>query len=196
MGLDGLLARLECRAVTSVTAPETPDVTRKPAQLVPCTSVTSVTLSKEISPLSEPNRVPFDREAWEERAAIAEFDGGLSREKAEALAWAEDDRRREQSAHGDHRHRPALRSANDPGPSIRPTMRLCCDCIHGTPALAGSAVSWHSCIVPKESHWHGWWGLSEHYCEAWEAQPDRRPPVAAGAPFDDEKGTPWAKSKP
>jgi len=36
----------------------------------------------------------FDPEAWEERAAICEFDGGLSREEAEALAWHEDDRRR------------------------------------------------------------------------------------------------------
>lgn len=179
MGLDGLLARLECRAVTSVTAPETPDVTGKPAQLVPCTLVTSVTLPKEISPLSEPNRVPFDREAWEERAAIAEFDGGLSREKAEALAWAEDDRRREQSAHGDHRHRPALRSANDPGPAPQ-TAVCCCDCTHGTPALAGSAVSWHVCAVPKESRWHGWWGLSEHCCEAWEAQQDRRQAAGTG----------------
>ena len=34
--------------------------------------------------------VQFDeasREAWEERAAIAEYDGGLSRKDAEALAW-------------------------------------------------------------------------------------------------------------
>jgi len=37
---------------------------------------------------------PFDREAWEERAGIAEFDGGLTRSEAERLAWAEDDRRR------------------------------------------------------------------------------------------------------
>lgn len=37
---------------------------------------------------------PFDREAWEERAAIAEYDGGLIRADAEALAWREDDRRR------------------------------------------------------------------------------------------------------
>lgn len=37
---------------------------------------------------------PFDREAFEERAAICEFDGGLSREDAEAIAWQEDDRRR------------------------------------------------------------------------------------------------------
>lgn len=29
---------------------------------------------------------PFDRDAWEERAAIMEFDGGLSREDAERLA--------------------------------------------------------------------------------------------------------------
>ena len=37
---------------------------------------------------------PFDREAFEERAAICEFDGGLSRTDAEAIAWQEDDRRR------------------------------------------------------------------------------------------------------
>jgi hypothetical protein len=37
---------------------------------------------------------PFDREAFEERAGIAEFDGGLTREDAERLAWQEDDRRR------------------------------------------------------------------------------------------------------
>lgn len=37
---------------------------------------------------------PFDREAFEERAAICEFDSGLSREEAEAIAWHEDDRRR------------------------------------------------------------------------------------------------------
>lgn len=36
----------------------------------------------------------FDAEAFEERAGIAEFDGGLCREDAEALAWQEDDRRR------------------------------------------------------------------------------------------------------
>lgn len=29
---------------------------------------------------------PFDRDAWEERTAIMEFDGGLSREDAERLA--------------------------------------------------------------------------------------------------------------
>jgi hypothetical protein len=29
----------------------------------------------------------FDQSAWEEKAAIAEYDGGLSRKVAEALAW-------------------------------------------------------------------------------------------------------------
>lgn len=51
---------------------------------------------KSPAPGSEMQRggEPFDREAWEERAAIAEFDGGLTRAEAEALAWAEDDLRR------------------------------------------------------------------------------------------------------
>jgi len=93
MGLDALLARLERRAVTVVTAVEMPAVTRKSAQLVPCTAVTAVTAQNDIE-ASEAIREPFDREAWEERAAISEFDGGLSRKEAEALAWKEDNRRR------------------------------------------------------------------------------------------------------
>jgi hypothetical protein len=44
--------------------------------------------------LSRANTAPFDVEAFEERAGIAEFDGGLPREEAEAVAWHEDDRRR------------------------------------------------------------------------------------------------------
>jgi hypothetical protein len=30
---------------------------------------------------------PAEREEWEERAAIMEFDGGLAREEAEQAAW-------------------------------------------------------------------------------------------------------------
>ena len=92
MGLDALLARLERRAVTVVTAVEMPAVTRKSAQLVPCTAVTAVTAQNDMK-ANEAAREPFGREAWEERAAIAEFDGGLLREEAEALAWKEDNRR-------------------------------------------------------------------------------------------------------
>ena len=96
MGLDALLARLERRAVTVVTAVEMPAVTRKSAQLVPCTAVTAVTAvtAQNDAKANEAAREPFDREAWEERAAISEFDGGLSRKEAEALAWKEDNRRR------------------------------------------------------------------------------------------------------
>lgn len=43
MAIDGLLARLERRAVTPVTADVTPDVTPKPAPAKACTPVTSVT---------------------------------------------------------------------------------------------------------------------------------------------------------
>lgn len=32
---------------------------------------------------------PYDREDWEERAAILEYDGGLSRAEAEAIATVE-----------------------------------------------------------------------------------------------------------
>lgn len=43
MALDALLARFEGPAVTSVTADATQDVTRKPAPMLACTPVTSVT---------------------------------------------------------------------------------------------------------------------------------------------------------
>ena len=89
MGLDALLARLEGRAVTPVTPAKTPAVTGKAAQLVSCTAVTAQSDAKA----NKATREPCDREAWEERAAIAEFDGGLSREEAEALARKEDNRR-------------------------------------------------------------------------------------------------------
>lgn len=45
-----------------------------------------------------------DREAWEERAAILEFDGGMGRQAAEALADSEEQQRRqraEQAARAD-----------------------------------------------------------------------------------------------
>ncbi len=47
----------------------------------------------KMAPPSVPSSVPSSdteslREAFEERAAIMEYDGGLSRENAEARAWA------------------------------------------------------------------------------------------------------------
>jgi hypothetical protein len=42
-----------------------------------------------VAPLPTPSRQISYREAFEERAAIMEFDGGLTREEAERLARAE-----------------------------------------------------------------------------------------------------------
>jgi len=41
------------------------------------------------SPLKNPSKLPIDRETLEERAAIMEFDGNLSREDAERNAVAQ-----------------------------------------------------------------------------------------------------------
>lgn len=88
-------------AATAATAHKNSAVTRKPLQHKACTPATSATAeiievrndAAEVGTLGA-DIEPIDREAWDERAAIAEFDGGLSRADAEALAWAEDDRRR------------------------------------------------------------------------------------------------------
>lgn len=88
MALDALLARLEGRAVTSVTAAVTPDVTPKPAPMLVCTPVTSVTAENDVI-ASEATSKPFDREWFTERAAIMEFEAGLPRYEAERLAVLE-----------------------------------------------------------------------------------------------------------
>ena len=81
--------------------PDTPrkggGVSRKPAPMLDCTPDTPDTREMVIPQGEAPETKaahPFDPEAWEERAAIAEFDGGMSRQDAERLAWDEDDRRR------------------------------------------------------------------------------------------------------
>ena len=85
MGLDALLARLERRAVTFATPDATSDVTRKPVQIGACTAVTVVTSACDDT-APDSSKKPFDVEAFEERAAIMEFDGGLSREESEREA--------------------------------------------------------------------------------------------------------------
>ena len=74
------LERLEGRTVTPVTSAKKPDVTPKPAPIKACTPVTPDTA-----------RIEADREAFEERAAIMEYDGGLTRAEAERLALLERD---------------------------------------------------------------------------------------------------------
>lgn len=49
MGLDALLSRLECRAVTPVTPEIRGDVTPKPAPVLACTPVTAVTAPADVT---------------------------------------------------------------------------------------------------------------------------------------------------
>lgn len=73
-----------------VTLSFSPEVTHSEALAAYPDAVAAEPCSPPLTETSE----PFDREAWEERAAICEFDGGLLRDEAEAIAWLEDDRRR------------------------------------------------------------------------------------------------------
>ena len=62
--------------------------TRKPLQIKDCDAVTDEnTLFTDVDGIKSPNGLPDDRRLeYEERAAIMEHDGGLPRERAEALA--------------------------------------------------------------------------------------------------------------
>lgn len=94
--------RLRAEPDTADTACNGTDVSPEPAPIGACTSDTADTAEKptrqadaqKVGADDTPMMEPFDREAFEERAGICEFDGGLSREDAEAIAWHEDDRRR------------------------------------------------------------------------------------------------------
>ena len=52
---------------------------------------------------------PDEREAFEERAAIAEFDGRLSTEAAEAVAWSQVDAARAAAGHEHRQSKEAVR---------------------------------------------------------------------------------------
>ena len=67
----------------------------KVATAIPATDATeegkmagTVARIATVAVASPPSPETFDREAFEERAAIMEFDGGLSRDEAEREAWA------------------------------------------------------------------------------------------------------------
>jgi hypothetical protein len=88
MGVNNLLDRVQARGVTSVTSEEKPDVTAKPTPVLTCTPVTSVTPEKNVTVRKiHANALDADaREYFAERAAIAEYDGGLRRVEAERQA--------------------------------------------------------------------------------------------------------------
>lgn len=79
MGLDTLLATMERRVNTPATPCTHAGVTAKPAPVKACTPVTPVTPQNG-------NTAPFDREWFEERAAILEYDAGYPRYEAEREA--------------------------------------------------------------------------------------------------------------
>ena len=90
MGAKALIAWLRHETVSPVTAPVTAGIVKKSLLAKDCTSVTGVT-SPHHPRHSAPSAwalMPADQqEAYEERAAIIEYDGGASRAEAEASAW-------------------------------------------------------------------------------------------------------------
>ena len=81
MSLETLLQRLNAEGAVTPVAPRYPDeVTPKPAPVLACTPVTPVT------PKQLHSQGDWDA-AFQERAAILEYDAGLSRDDAERQAW-------------------------------------------------------------------------------------------------------------
>ena len=91
-----------------------------------------------------------DGYAWEERAAIAEFDGGLSRADAERLADASS-------------KKPVSSSFPSPGAGyVR-----CCDCRHAVSAPLDEPGAWRTCAAGQRAGW----GFQERVCSTWESAP-------------------------
>jgi len=85
MSLAGLLKKGSLRGFATAT-PATP-ATDKPLIPPSVATVATVAVASALDRATKEAQ-PLDREAWPERAAIAEYDGGLSRQDAEALADA------------------------------------------------------------------------------------------------------------
>lgn len=60
-----------------------------------------------LSVFANPNWSDIDRELFDERAAIVEYEGGLNRNRAEFLArrWIDEDRRRRHARRRDERRK-------------------------------------------------------------------------------------------
>jgi len=85
MAIADLLARLKQENVSPVSPCNPTEVTRKGPSLLNVTRVTPVTPQKTIvckKSENEAQETTLDRESFEERAAIMEHEGGLSREQA------------------------------------------------------------------------------------------------------------------
>jgi len=86
-------------ALLSVTAQQGKLIVRGPKDAEPALLQALLGRKAEMMPVLMAVSVD-ERELVEERAAIAEFDGGLSRAEAERLAWAELEKRRAAEAGG------------------------------------------------------------------------------------------------
>jgi hypothetical protein len=95
MALDDLLATLERRNSVTPVTPATPaGVQPKPLQHKACTLVTPVTPENTNSgsnalQVGADTTAEFDRELFDERAGILQFDAGFSRQEAERRAFLE-----------------------------------------------------------------------------------------------------------
>ena len=96
--------------------------------------------------------VAVDQDAFEERAAILEFDAGFSRDEAERRARA---------------MLTIPQSAPQPLPDARPDKVCCGDCAHSiTPADTDPIYGWRLCGAGG----FGGFARAEQRCEKWEAR--------------------------
>ena len=114
-------------------------------------------LRDEMAPVAPapPLSVEFDQDAFEERAAILEFEAGFSRDEAERRARA--------------MQAPAPVEAEPvaPSPIARPEIVCCGDCAHSIlPEDTEPVYGWRLCGLALEGG--GGFGRADRWCEQWE----------------------------
>ena len=124
-------------------------------------------LRAELAPEPLPPLVPaFDQDAFEERAAILEFEAGFSRDEAErrALALMSAENLLKPTVQA-----PPVESAvATPPPLTRPEMVCCADCAHSIlPPDTCPVYGWRLCGLSLEGG--GGFGRTERRCQAWAA---------------------------
>ena len=124
-------------------------------------------LRAELAPEPLPPLVPaLDQDAFEERAAILEFEAGFSRDEAErrALALMSAENLLKPTVQA-----PPVESAvATPPPLTRPEMVCCGDCAHSVlPPDTDPVYGWRLCGLSLEGG--GGFGRTERRCQAWAA---------------------------
>jgi len=124
-------------------------------------------LRAELAPEPLPPLVPaFDQDAFEERAAILEFEAGFSRDEAErrALALMSAENLLKPTVQA-----PPVESAVAPPlPVAKPEIVCCGDCAHSVlPPDTCPVYGWRLCGLSLEGG--GGFGRTERRCQAWAA---------------------------